>query len=128
MDPLLYRKGNNNLGQKLNYILFTVSNSGYFKEEKEGLWLWSSGYKAGATDSFPGRGTKILYAVGQLSLRALEPVRPATVCRLQSPCAATGEAHALQLKKALVLSRGSSTAKTKEMQVNNNTGSKTILE
>lgn len=69
--------------------------------------------KAGNAGLIPG---KIPHAVGRLSLRALEPVRPATVCRLQSPCAATGEAYALQLKKVLVLSRGSSTAKTKEVQ------------
>lgn len=68
MDPLVYRKGNNSLGQKLNYILFTVSNSGILKRKKRDCdcdpVVKNPPYKAGATDSFPGRGTKIPYAVG----------------------------------------------------------------
>lgn len=109
------------MGQKLNYILFTISsNSSYLKRKKRDCdydpGVKNPPYKVGDTDAFPGRETKVPYAVGQPSLRALEPVRPATVCRLWSPRAATGEAYALQLKKALVPSRGSRIAKTKEMQ------------
>ena len=66
------------LGQKLNYILFTISNSRYLKRKNRDCdcdpVIKNLPYKTGDTDSFPGQETKIPYAVGQPSLCALEPM------------------------------------------------------